>query len=311
VRIVVTGATGFIGSRVATALRSAGHHVLGLARTPHSASQLEEAGVAPILGDLARPAELGTPLREAKPDAVVHLAAETATQRRARLIWRVNVDGTRALAAICRGLALRRFVFLSSVVLGQPGGALLREDDPLIPTTAYGRSKIEGETLLRRASDEHGLPLVILRPSHVYGPGGWFGEIVRGLEYRRFLIPGDGENLWDVVHVDDVVDAVRLLVEAPAPGRDPRMFHVVDDTPVTMNRFIARTCAELGRRVPWHIPAFAARLIAGKGPVDAAVRSARSSNRRLREQLGWSPRYPSFETGVPVSVRGLRQAGHG
>jgi nucleoside-diphosphate-sugar epimerase len=309
VRILVTGASGFIGSRVATALRSAGHQVFGLARTAQSVAKLEATGLGRILGDLARPAQLATPLEELKPDAVVHSAAETATQRSARLIQAVNVDGTRALAEACRGLALERFVFLSSVVVGQPRGALLREDEPLIPTTAYGRSKVEGEALLRREAEKHGLPLVVLRPSHVYGPGGWFAEIVRDLERRRFLIPGDGENLWDVVHVDDVVDATRRLVETPLDARDGHLFHAVDDTPVTLNRFIARTCVELGRPAPWHIPVFAARVIAGRGPVDAAVRSARSSNGRLRERLGWSPRFPSFETGVPASVLALRQAG--
>jgi nucleoside-diphosphate-sugar epimerase len=306
VRILVTGATGFIGARVARALRAEGHRVLGLARSAAAARAQVEQGLEPVRGDLAAPEGLAGLMRDARPDAVAHLAAEIATQRDERLIRRVNVEGTRALAEGCRGLPLRRFVFLSSVVVGQPAGARLDEAQPLVATTAYGRSKLEGEALLRAEQRAHGLPLVVVRPSHVYGAGGWFAEITRDLHRHRFLIPGDGENLWDVVHVDDVVRAVHLVLDAPADRLDGGLFHVVDDTPVTLNGFVARICAELGRRPPWHVPAAVARLVAGRGPVDAAVRSARSSNRLIRERLGWTPRFADSRLGIPPSVRELR-----
>ncbi len=111
-------------------------------------------------------------MAEAAPDCVIHLAAEIASQRDADRIDEVNVEGTRALLAACEAAGSPKFVFASTVVTGDAGGALLDETSELPVQTAYGRSKQEGERLVR----ESPLPSVVVRPSHVYGPGGWFVE---------------------------------------------------------------------------------------------------------------------------------------
>ncbi len=83
-----------------------------------------------------------------------------------------------------------------------------------------------------------GLPAVVIRPSHVYGPGGWYQhELIAQLRRPgRFAVIGSGENLWDVVHVDDVAAAFVLAVEAAAPGS---LYHVADDEPITFYDFMA------------------------------------------------------------------------
>jgi nucleoside-diphosphate-sugar epimerase len=235
----------------------------------------------------------------------VHLAAEIASQRSAAKLHEVNVRGTERLLEACRASATEpeagpRIVFCSTVVTGDARGALLTEEQPLPVQTPYGRSKQEGERLLF----ESGLPGVVVRPSHVYGPGGWYAnELVAQLRQPgRFAVVGRGENLWDVVHVSDVVRALMLAAESASPGS---IYHVVDDEPITFYDFMALTAEALGLGRPRRLPVALARLVAGGNAVDAIVRSARSSNAKIKRELGWRPMFPSAREGVADSVASL------
>jgi nucleoside-diphosphate-sugar epimerase len=250
-----------------------------------------------VAGDLSEPVTLVPAVTDAAPDAVLHLAAEIASQRNAAKVWTVNVEGTRALLTACRTLdTAPRVVFTSTVVTGEAGGALLTEDEPLPVATPYGRSKQEGERLLA----ESGMPYVIVRPSHVYGPGGWYADelVARLRQPGRFCVIGKGTNLWDVVHVDDVTTALLLALTTLPAGET---YHCADDTPIAYYDFMALTARTLGLGAPRRIPAPVARAIAGGAAVEAVVRSARSSNAKLKA-AGWVPRHASAETGVPAAL---------
>lgn len=297
-RFLVTGASGFVGGVVCRELRARGHAVLALVRRPGS----EPPGTEMVAGDLVDAARLDRAVAESRPHCVVHLAAEIATQRDQRRIWEVNVEGTRRLLAACAKANVQRFVFASTVVTGDARGALLDEETPLPVETVYGRSKQEGERLVR----DSGLDAVIVRPSHVYGPGGWYAqEIVGRLQARgRFAVVGRGDNLWDVVHVDDLARAIADAAERAPAGA---LYHVVDDTPMTYYDFVALTARALGVGSPRRVPVLAARLATGGDPVRSAIRSARSSNARIKRELGWTPRFPSAERGVPDAAAQLRR----
>ncbi|MEA2160006.1 MAG: hypothetical protein QOD66_2386 [Solirubrobacteraceae bacterium] len=292
-RALVTGASGFLGHAVCAELLAHDHDVVGLVRRPGS----QPAGTTAVAGDLSERAALQRILEDTRPDWVFHLAAEIATQRDATKIDEVNVNGTRRLLDACEAVGGLRFVFASTVVTGDAGGAVLEEESSIPVETAYGRSKQRGESLVR----DSGVPSVILRPSHVYGPGGWYAEeIVKRLRQPgRFVVIGSGRNWWDVVHVADVATA---CVAAAARGPDGAVYHVADDEPITYFDFVAVTAAALGVGRPRRIPTWLARRIAGDGPVRAVVRSARSSNQRIKEELGWRPRFPSAKVGVPDAV---------
>ena len=309
-RILVTGASGFIGGVVCRRAIEHGHEVTALVRRPGS----EPPGTAAVAGDLAAGAGLEQALAEARPECVVHLAAEIASQRDDAKVAEVNVLGTRRLLDACLALgepasleagdrrpALPRFVFSSTVVTGDAHGELLTEEGSLPVETPYGRAKLEGERMVF----ESGLPAVVIRPSHVYGPGGWYGEelVPRLRAPGRFAVIGSGANLWDVVHVEDVASAILLAVEADAASG--RVYHVADDEPITYYDFMALTAAELGVGRPRRMPAVLARLVAGANAVDAVVRSARSSNARVKDELGWEPRFPTAREGVPDAVARL------
>jgi nucleoside-diphosphate-sugar epimerase len=301
-RILVTGASGFVGRPLCAQLLSRGHDVAALVR--RDGSQPPQTRALP--GDLADAPRLAALLADERPDCVVHLAAEIASQRSERKLREVNVDGTAHLLDACLALAGAqpsagpRVVFASTVVTGDAHGALLSEDRPLPVQTPYGRSKQEGERLVL----ESGLPAVVVRPSHVYGPGGWYVEelIAQLRRPGRFAVIGSGSNLWDVVHVDDVAAAFVLAVESAPAGST---YHVADDEPITFYDFMALTARELALGPPRRTPAALASLVAGRNAVAAAVRSARSSNAKIKRELGWTPRFATARDGVPDAVARL------
>jgi nucleoside-diphosphate-sugar epimerase len=296
VKVLVTGASGFLGESVCTEMGARGHEAVAMVRRPGSGP----ADVAEVRGDLADEESLRDALGSTKPEVVVHLAAEIASQRSATKIREANVEGTKRLLEAAEAAGVRRFVFASTVVTGDARGELLDETCTLPVQTAYGRSKQEGERLVREANLED----VVVRPSHVYGPGGWFeDEFVKRLRQPgRFAVIGSGDNWWDVVRDSDVVQAFALAVEKAPPGST---YHVADDEPITFYDFVALTARELGLGPPRRIPAWVARIAAGGDPVTAVTRSARSSNARAKEELGWRPRFATAHEGVPDAVAAL------
>lgn len=295
-KALVTGASGFVGHAVCAELVGRGHDVAALVRRPGSAP----AGTAAAIGDLGDAESLWRAVEAVHPDVVLHLAAEIASQRDPHKIAEVNVAGTQRMLDACTAADRPRFVFMSTVVTGDAGGAVLDEESTLPVETAYGRSKQECEQLVRAS----GLQNVIIRPSHVYGAGGWYAEeIVRRLRAPgRLAVVGSGKNWWDVVRVEDVASA---SVDAAERAQSGSLYHVVDDEPISCYDFIALTAQALGVGPPRRIPAWLAKLVAGADPVRAVVRSARSTSARIKAELGWQPRYPTAREGVPDAVAHL------
>jgi nucleoside-diphosphate-sugar epimerase len=297
-RVLVTGATGFVGRVTCAELLGRGHDVTALVRRPGS----EPPGTAAVNGDIAAQDDaLNEALASAAPQAVIHLAAEIASQRSAAKIQNTNVDGTRRLTEAAKAASTDpKFVFCSTVVTGEAHGELLEPDKPLPVETPYGRSKQEGERIVAQS----GLPHAIVRPSHVYGSGGWYVEefVKRLRQPGRFAVIGRGDNWWDVIRVEDVASALADAAESP---REAAVYHAADDEPITFYDFIALTAKALGLGPPRRVPAALARLAAGRHAVAAVTRSARSSNASLKAELGWEPRFPSAAVGVPDAVAGI------
>ncbi|MFQ5637644.1 MAG: NAD-dependent epimerase/dehydratase family protein [bacterium] len=295
-RILLTGATGFLGQRLVRLLkRESGETLFALARSEESSQKISVTGCRPVVADLNDPESLQQALKGLEIETVFHLAAEIATQRNKRLLWETNCTGTQNLyEAVKKMASLERFVFASTVVVGEANGELLTEDQPLTVETEYGKTKQASEKMLLQAHQKDGFPAIILRPSHIYGNGGWFAGIIRDLQKGLFRIPGTGDNLWDVVHVDDVAAAFAL---AGRCGKVGEIYHVVDDVPTTMKAFFTEAARRLGKTKVGHAPVFLANWVKGKDPVRAATRSARSSNKKMKA-LGWTPRYPDFKTGL-------------
>lgn len=304
--ILVTGATGFIGSHLVERLSREGHTITCLAKETMHVRVLQSLGCRVVLADLANGAPLDRLLRDAH--TVYHLAGVTRA-RHPRDYYQGNVVGTRRLVRACIESApeLRRFVFVSSLTASGPSrdGRPLSEDAPCRPVSDYGRSKMLAEDEVRSTGCR--LPWTIVRPSAVYGPRerdmyDYIKIIRRGLE----PLIGLQDKLLSLIHVDDLVDGIVRAGESPqAAGR---IYFLGSEQPYTYHQIsmaIARVfrsrplCLRLPHWLVYAIGASASALgaLAGR-EVFFNVQKARESVQRgwvcsverARRELGFRQR---------------------
>jgi nucleoside-diphosphate-sugar epimerase len=217
-RVLVTGAAGFTGVSLALSLAAAGHHVRGLVRTRERLAALEKAGIHTVVGDIRNPAVIQEAIRGI--DTVYHLAA---VYRRAGVpdseYREVHVDATRQLIELSAAAGVRRFVHCSTVgVHGSVSGdAPATEDAPFDPGDIYQLTKLEGERAAIETAELTGVPLTVIRPGPIYGPGDRrLLKLIGGVARRRFALLGDGSPRFQMVYIDDLTAGFRLAAESPA-----------------------------------------------------------------------------------------------
>jgi len=221
VRVLLTGATGFLGERVAAALLAAGHDVVALAREPARAPR----GTTPLRGDLLDGESLARAVRGV--DAVVHVAALVKRWVRDRTLFdRVNVEASQQLLDLALAAGVPRFLYCSSfMALGPTDGFVGDEDTehPGDPRNDYERTKLVSDRRMRERQ-RRGDPVVILYPGVVYGPGRMTdGNILAGAarDLLRGRLPGTigpGDRRQCLAFVEDVARGFVLALERAAPG---------------------------------------------------------------------------------------------
>ncbi|HSM58879.1 MAG TPA: NAD(P)-dependent oxidoreductase [Candidatus Sulfomarinibacteraceae bacterium] len=253
--VFITGATGFLGSNLAQHLaQEHGARVIGSGRNLDAVAHLRRHGVnlqrADLL-DLRRMRELLDGQR-----LVFHLAAWMGSRHGDReRAWALNVYATGKLVEMAAAAGAERFVYVSSIAAyGVSGDQIVDEDHPLSlqDNTLYGRTKAEGELQARETAQKFGLPLTIIRPGMIYGPGsrGWSLRIVRLIQKGVPVILGDGSGHAHPVYIDNLVRAMTLA--AGAESAQAQVFNVVDRAVRWRDwfRHYGQMCGRQPRRLP-------------------------------------------------------------
>jgi nucleoside-diphosphate-sugar epimerase len=302
-RILVTGASGFVGSRLVKALKGLKHEVVAFDRH-HGFDLLKEEDIKQALKGC---------------QAVIHLAAALDESLSESQLMKVNFEGTRFLLEEASRQKIKKFFFLSSVgVMGDISGRV-DETAPRKPKTGYEKSKAAAEKLVLEFKNV--FSVVVLRSALVYGPNTYWRGIVK-LVRKGFPVIGSGENMFQLVHVNDLVSAITFLLPAKKGGGE--IFIVAEDNPKTLNQVYAAIQQELGTTKPIkHMPLFLGKLLAlfmafkksllgGKTLllpeyIERLVRVRHYNTAKLKE-LGWKPQY-TLEKGLKETVQALKKEG--
>lgn len=298
-RVLVTGASGFIGGAVVR--RLAAERNVQVREAVRRAGVVPDVGVQRAqVGDLSGDTQWAEALRER--DAVVHSAARVHVMRDDAVdalaeFRRVNVAGTLSLARQAASAGVRRFVFISSIKVNGEGtrtGRPYTAADAPAPADPYGVSKAEAEEGLSAIAGETGMEFVIIRPVLVYGPGvkGNFLSMLRWLHKRIPLPLGAIHNRRSLVAVDNLADLVVRCLSHPAAANET--FLVSDGEDLSTTDLLRRTASALGVRarlipVPGSLLTTAARIV-GKGAVaNRLCGSLQVDISKTRTLLGWTP----------------------
>lgn len=216
-KILITGATGFIGARLALRSIERGHGVTALGQINTDAERanktlLEKSGIEVILGSVTEADRVG--IAAAGCDLIFHLAA---AQHEAnvpdRHFWDVNVTGTDNVLQAAFQAGVKRFVHGSTIgVYGSAAEGQISEDAATEPDNIYGRTKLEAERRVMSYADR--LPVSIVRISETYGPGDRrLLKLFKAIDKKMFFMIGSGDNRHQVIHVDDLIDGLYRVAE--------------------------------------------------------------------------------------------------
>ncbi|WP_254786995.1 NAD(P)-dependent oxidoreductase [Curtobacterium sp. MCBA15_001] len=258
-RVLVTGASGFLGRAVAAAVRDAGHEVRTFQRRPSGVP-----GVTDVLGTMTDADAVARAVSGVQ--AVVHLAAKVSLAGDPADFARVNVDGTRSLLAAARGAGVDRFVFVSSPSVAHTGSSIAGEGatpaDPEHARGDYARTKARAE-LLALEADAPGFAVVAVRPHLVWGPGDTqlVGRIVDRAARGRLPLLDSGAALIDSCYVDNAASAmVAALSHAADDAVHGNAYVVTNGEPRPVAELLDGICRASGVPTPrWQVPAGVAR----------------------------------------------------
>lgn len=329
-KILVTGASGFLGGHLIEEMSSRNYDFIGMVRKDSDTNFLKSLGVELRVGDLTAPESLIQATKNI--DIVIHLAAYYTFFGKKELYKKVNVEGTRYLLEASLKNGVKRFIYCSSTeAIGTVEKPPAKEDSPPNPSYEYGKSKLEAEKIVREYG-EKGMEYTILRPSGIYGPRNvedisyWFIIAFAKNALPTRIIVGSGKNLIQFAHVKDVVQGFLLTLEKPEISKNQTYF-ISEDRAYTYLE-VYKILSELFNRGPpkIHVPPILAKTIVApvdffnrlRGRVDFTWRISTvndlTSNRaysinKAMEELGFKPKY-DLKTGLKETIEWYRKNGH-
>ncbi len=305
-RVLVTGATDFVGGHAARSLHALGRCVLASGRDRVRGERLADSGLAFRPADLTCPEEADALCRGV--DAIVHCAALSAPWGARRAFWRANVDATEHLLRAADRHDVQRFVHLSSSsVYARPFDQFaLREDAPLPRRGpgAYAESKREAEARVRRSS----VPHVILRPRGIFGPGdtSLLPRLVDALARQRLPQIGTDDTLTDLTEVRDVVRAMEAALGADGPALN-RTYNISGGEPIRLWPTIRRIAAALDLPPPRRALSFGVAYALAAGLEAGAALTGREPQ-LTRYTVGLLGKTTTLDIGEAMTRLGYRPA---
>lgn len=324
-KALVTGATGFVGGALARRLLRNGHEVRAFIRRPELLQANGLATAEVVRGDITDPEALD----QAMPDIdVVFGIAGTfrepdLSDKRYR---EINVTAVRHLIEAAAKHGARRVVHCSTVgIHGNVEGPPLDETAPLRPDGIYEETKAEGDELARRLGREHGVEVVVIRPTPIYGPGDTrLLKLFKMASKKRMVMLGDGEAGYHLVHIDDLVEAFVLAAEAE--GVAGEAFIVGGPERPTLNEVVATIAEVLGRddQQVVRLPAAPVRLLShaceiacrpiGVSPplyrrrIDFFINNRSYDTTKAKKRLGFAPKV-TMRDGLKSTAEWYRKQG--
>ncbi|HXR29655.1 MAG TPA: NAD(P)-dependent oxidoreductase [Solirubrobacterales bacterium] len=304
-KVFVAGASGAIGRPLVRQLVADGHEVTGMTRSAERADAIRATGAQTVVCDVFDAAKLESAVREAAPEAVVHLL----TALPPRLDYRdkdalaptnrVRTEGTRNLLAAACAACARRLIVESVAFFYAPQGDLVKDEEaPLFPDAPppFGSAVAALKDLERQVLEAEGIEGIVLRYGWLYGPGTYYasdGSLTEDAHRRRLPVVGKGAGVFSFVHVEDAASATVAALERGGPG----VYNVVDDDPGPGCEWTPAFTAAVGAKKPFRVPVWLARLVAGPAAATMATQLRGASNAKAKRELDWQPRYPSWRQG--------------
>jgi nucleoside-diphosphate-sugar epimerase len=264
-KVLVTGASGLVGRRVVKDLVGRGYAVRAMVRSDVDRNELESIGAKVVSGDLADPATLDAPLRDA--NIVVHCAAHIGDWGPAEKYRAINVVALEHMLGIVQASnQFRRWIQVSSLGV-YPARHHYGTDETTPPSLSgldgYTKTKAEAEVLINDHIDRHRLPAVIVRPGFIYGPGERHSvpRIIEKFQAGKMKFIGRGDKVLNNTYVGNLSDAILLAMESnQAIGET---FNIRDQRLVTREEYINTIADYLGKPHPKHVPEWLARTLVG------------------------------------------------
>ncbi len=321
-KILITGATGFIGGAVARRLLAEGHAVRVLARDPARAREFSRLGAEVARGDVLNRASLRAAV--AGCQVVIHCAGAINLFVADEVYWQINADGSNKICQVALEAGVERLLYTSSMTVhGVAPGTNLHEKAPMqLSGDAYVDTKIEGERIAQ-AWYEKGLPVVIVRPSQVYGPqdGTWTLTPFKLIKRNLMMYADGGRGLLQPIFIEDLVDG---YLAALAKGKCGEAYLLVGGEVVEVRHFFGFYAQMLGKKwihsAPRRLAMMGAGIfeglakLTGQPPIFTRAQVLFSttkisySGKKAAEQLGFTPK-TSLEEGMRQVEGWLREKG--
>ncbi|MGI8964791.1 MAG: SDR family oxidoreductase [Limisphaerales bacterium] len=293
-RVLIIGC-GYVGLPFGAELVRLGHEVSGIRRSQDGMEELSAAGIKPLAADITNLEQLKK--IPADFDWVVNTVS--ASKGGAEKYREVYFNGTKNLIEWLSPDPPKKFVYTSSTsVYGQTDAAQVKETSPAEPANETSKILIATEKLLLAAVVEQKFPVIILRVAGIYGPE-------RGHLFQQFLkneakIFGQGRRLINMIHRDDLIGAIMAALKS---GRAGEIYNAVDDEPVPQIHFFRWLSETLGK----NMPPFANETENAKRK--RGLTNKKVLNRKLKMELGYQFKYPTFRQGYTAEILLLDRAG--